>query len=190
MKVIIKSLLVGFFVHGVSLGYAQDFSVKPLSSPLGMSTFKYENTYIKITYGRSSKRNRVIFGELVPYEKVWRTGANEATEITFTQDVRISGNVVKQGTYALFTIPQKNRWTIILNSELGQWGAFKYDDKKDVLRFDIPSYELPNSYETFTIELTAQDPLTGKPISERKGSIAIIFKWDKTVVIVPVELFL
>ena len=186
--------IVGMFIIMISAFqvYSQDTNnaVKPLASPLGMSTLKYDNVYIKITYGRPSKRSRTIFGDLVPYGKVWRTGANEATEITITQDVRMNGNLVKQGTYTLFTIPQKDRWTIILNSELGQWGAFKYDSKKDILRFEVPTNETLSSYEMFTIEFSDKDPITGKMISDRPGSTAIVLKWDKAVTLIPLELAL
>src|SRR5688572_3921986 len=81
-------------------------------SPLEVISYKYKDAYAKITYCRPSKKNREIFGTLVPYGSVWRTGANEATEITLTRDVLIMGKPVPAGTYSLFTIPQQNSWTI------------------------------------------------------------------------------
>ena len=98
-----------------------------------------ETKSVKVSYGQPSKRGRVIFGDLVPYGIVWRTGANEATEITFTKNVIIDNKEIKAGTYTLFTIPQKDKWTIILNSELKQWGAFEYDKikSKDVLKTEV-----------------------------------------------------
>lgn len=98
-----------------------------------------ENKNVKVTYGQPSKRGRVIFGDLVPFGEVWRTGANEATEITFKTDVTINNKVVKAGTYTLFTIPEKGKWTIILNSKLNQWGAYDYNKikDKDVLKTEV-----------------------------------------------------
>ena len=93
----------------------------------------------------------MIFGELVPYGKVWRTGADEATEITFYKDVMFGGKEVKAGTYALFTIPNKDSWDIILNKGLHQWGAFTYDDKMDVTRVRAMPKMMDDEVENFSI---------------------------------------
>jgi hypothetical protein len=154
--------------------------IKQIPSPLAMVTYKYEDTYIKITYGRPSKRNRPIFGELVPFGKVWRTGANEASEITITKDILIAGDSVKAGTYTLFTIPEKDSWTIILNKELGQWGAFKYNPDEDYKRIRVTSTSMPTVYETFSIEFETTDP--------KQGLINALLKWDKTKVVIPISL--
>lgn len=92
-------------------------------------------TNVRIDYGSPGVKERIIWGELVPYNKVWRAGANEATTIEFDKDVSIKGNKVPAGKYSLFTIPTKDEWTIILNSIYDQWGAYKYDQSKDQLRF-------------------------------------------------------
>jgi hypothetical protein len=154
--------------------------IKQLPSPLAMVTYKYEDTYIKITYGRPSKRNRPIFGELVPFGKVWRTGANEASEITITKDILIGGDSVKAGTYTLFSIPDKESWTIILNKELGQWGAFKYNPAEDYKRIKVESAPIPTVYETFSIEFETVDA--------KQGMINALLKWDKTKVIIPITI--
>src|SRR6476620_592795 len=97
------------------------------------------NGNIKITYGRPYKKGRDIFGGLEKYGKVWRTGADSATHITFKKDGTFGGKPVKAGTYTLFTIPNEKEWTIILNGELKQWGAFSYEQNKskDVLQFNV-----------------------------------------------------
>lgn len=154
--------------------------IKQIPSPLAMVTYKYGDTYIKLTYCRPSKRNRVIFGELVPYGKVWRTGANEATEITITKDIKMAGDSVKAGTYTVFTIPEKDKWTIILNKELGQWGAFKYNPENDYKRFVVAAESMPTLYEVFTIEFETVDP--------QKGLINVLLKWDKNKVSIPLIL--
>ncbi len=155
---ILKSCFILILLTGVvSLsGYSQE-AVKPRVSPLEMVTLKYESTYVKITYGRPHKKDRVIFGELVPYGQVWRTGANEATEITVTQDVLINSTRLKSGTYTIFTIPGKDGWKVIFNSELGQWGAYNYNPDKNVLVVDAAVSQTDVVYEPFTIEFQLQD---------------------------------
>ncbi len=125
----------------------------------------------KVIYSRPYKNERVIFGELVPYGKVWRTGADEATEVTFYNDVMFGGKAVKAGTYAMFTIPNKDSWDIILNNNLHQWGAFTYDDKMDVIRVKATPKMMDNAVENFSI------------IFDDKN---MILAWDKTMVAVPV----
>lgn len=138
-----------------------------------MVTAHYKNTYLKITYGQPQKNNRDIFGALVPYDQVWRTGANEATEITITNDIVINGHSLKAGTYSLFTIPGQEKWTIILNSDLGMWGAYNYNPKTDVLRFDVPSKPIPENvvFEPFTIR-----------VDQKTDTAELFLLWDKTQV--------
>jgi hypothetical protein len=93
---------------------------------------------VVIDYGAPSVKDRVIWGGLVPYDKVWRTGANEATTVEVDKDVIINGNELSAGKYALFTIPSEEKWTLIFNSEYNQWGAYKYDPAKDVLKVEVP----------------------------------------------------
>jgi hypothetical protein len=120
-----------------------------------------EGKDVKVSYGQPSKRDRAIFGKLVPYGQVWRTGANEATEITFAKDMNFGGKPVKAGTYSLFTIPGENEWTIILNSELKQWGSFNYDKikDKDVLQVKVPSMKVPMT-EKLTLSFDESNNLT------------------------------
>src|SRR5436190_14965129 len=113
MKLTLSIFILGFSLLTIIHSRAQE--VEKRISPVAMTTAKYKDSYIKVTYGQPSKKNRVIFGELVPYNQVWRTGANEATEITFTQDVLIQGKSIPSGTYTIFTIPTLAAWTIIFN---------------------------------------------------------------------------
>jgi len=130
-------------------------ALKPRTSPLSIATARYKNTYLKITYSQPQKNGREIFGKLVPYDQVWRSGANEATEITITNDIVINATTLKAGTYSLFTIPGKEKWTIIFNSDLGLWGSYNYNSKMDVMRFDVPVKSIPDNvvYEPFTIRI-------------------------------------
>lgn len=115
---------------------------------------------VTLTYSRPNTKGRKIFGSLEPYGKVWRTGANSATVITFTDEVSIEGNKVPAGEYALFTIPEANEWTIILNKTSKQWGAYTYKQADDVLRFKVKAAKTPAPVETFTMQFANVKPTT------------------------------
>jgi hypothetical protein len=129
---------------------------------------------ITVTYGRPYKKGRDIFGKLEPYGKVYRVGADEATQITFAKDASFGGKPVKAGTYTLCAIPNEKTWTIILNTQLGQWGAFKYDQykDKDVLHVDVPVVALASPVEQLTIGMSGKE---------------LTISWDKTSVAIPVS---
>jgi hypothetical protein len=131
---------------------------------------------VRVTYSRPAKKDRVVFGKLIPFDKVWRTGANEAPEIKFYLDVVIQGNPVKAGTYSLFTIPRASDWTIIINTDLDVWGAYSYDQSHDVLRVTVPVKKFDKAVEDFSIKF-------------RKGNdneAIMMFGWDTTLVEVPI----
>ena len=108
------------FINFSTFASINDSIVKPQvrNSPIVIANLKTaENNYVKCTYGQPLKKGRIIFGELIPYGKLWRTGANEATEVTFTTNIKIGETSLPAGTYTLFSIPDKDKWTILLNSE-------------------------------------------------------------------------
>ncbi|WP_314509170.1 DUF2911 domain-containing protein [Xanthocytophaga agilis] len=144
------------------------------ASPIAIATYKKSPIYIKVTYGQPMKRGREIFGKLEPYGQLWRTGSNEATEITTTQDLQIGNKILKAGTYTLFTVPDKDKWKIIFNSELGQWGAYTYDPSKDVLTTEVSSSNVDHLYEAFFIAF-----------SQAQNGVEMILTWDKTKVVIP-----
>ena len=149
------------------LAYAQGDPTER-KSPLAKVSAKVNGVSMTIDYSRPAKRGRHIWGGLVKYGQVWRTGANEATVFKLSSSARINGELLKEGSYALFTIPGEDKWTIIFNSEANQWGSYSYDQSKDVLRIEVtPSYDNP-SVEDFTIEV------------DESGNV--ILKWDKAVV--------
>ena len=176
MKTKLLVMIIGIFILVTGSLLAQE-PVQPRPSPLEMVTMKYEDTYVKITYCRPHKKGREIFGELVPFGQVWRTGANEATEITITKEIKIGGQQLDAGTYSIFSIPEKDKWTIIINNDLGEWGAFRYNEEHDMLRFEAKVEETDEIFEPFTIEF------------EQTGlkKTNILFIWDKTKVIIPIE---
>lgn len=114
----------------------------PRLSPSASVSQMVGYTNITINYCRPGVKGRSIWGDLVPYDKVWRTGANEATEIHFTSDVKLNGNKVPAGIYSIFTVPTKTNWTVILNKEYGMNGL-NYDEKEDFLRFEVTPEEGP-----------------------------------------------
>jgi len=107
---------------------------------------------VKINYCQPGVKGRKIWGELVPYGKVWRTGANEATTIEVSRDCKVDGKMLKAGKYALFTIPGESEWMVIFNTVPDQWGAYKYDEAKDALRISVK----PKSSTQFSERLTFQ----------------------------------
>jgi hypothetical protein len=139
---------------------------KPLS-PKATVEGKIGATKIIIVYSQPSARGRKMLGGKDPYGKVWRTGANEATTIEFDKAVKIEGKDVAAGKYALFTIPNEKEWTIILNKEADQMGAFNYQENKDVLRVTVPASKTPAFVETFNISIGKDD---------------IQLKWENTAV--------
>jgi len=113
----------------------QDKSKRP--SPPAEVTKEINGTTITVNYSKPSKRGRTIFGELEPYGKVWRTGANESTWIEFSKEVKVEGKKLAAGRYGLFTIPGADEWVVIFNSVSDKWGAFSYKEKDDVLRVTV-----------------------------------------------------
>jgi hypothetical protein len=132
---------------------AQGSHLFPQLSPQSSVSQTIGITEVKVTYHRPAVRFRKIWGELVPYGKVWRAGANEATTIRFTDPVRVEGKPVAAGTYALFMIPNADRWTVIFSKRWQQFGAFEYDPKDDVLRFDVTPKIVTNFDEWLTYEI-------------------------------------
>lgn len=130
---------------------------------------------IKITYSRPSKNGRPVFGVLERFGKVWRTGANESTEIKFYKNVKFGDKKVKAGVYSLLTIPDRDKWTIIINRQTDKWGAYTYDQSKDIVRVDVPVRVSSTVIEQFSITF-----------GEHPKGANIIMGWDQTIVEVPV----
>lgn len=165
-----------FIAAGITTTLGQE-ALKPRSSPLAITSARSKATYVKITYSQPHKRNREIFGELVPFGQVWRLGANEATEITTTKDILINSILLKAGTYSLFAIPEKDKWTIIVNSDVGLWGSYNYNSKMDVFRFTVPVQSTGDVvFEPLTISF------------DKKTDVAdLLIMWDKTKVSIPIK---
>ncbi|WP_398454515.1 DUF2911 domain-containing protein [Sphingobacterium thalpophilum] len=127
---------------------------------------------VTLSYSRPSMNGRKIFGELVPYNEVWRTGANTNTTLTFEGDVSLNGHKLTAGTYALFTIPNKSEWTVIISKNTKQWGAYTYNQAEDALRFNVKPQTLNTAVETFTISFDNVTPT----------SAVLSLAWEKTAI--------
>lgn len=129
---------------------------------------------ISVTYGRPYKNGRAIFGNLEKFGNVWRVGADQATTITFDKDVQFAGQAVAAGTYTLFIIPNESEWTLILNTQLGQWGTYSYEKykDKDILHVNVPVTALADEVEQLTIRFPESN--------------SMVIEWDQTQVTIPV----
>ena len=132
--------------------YAQN-DKKVRISPIAAVIQTVGFTEVRIDYNRLGVKERVIWGGLVPNNKVWRAGANEATKFTFSTDVKINGKILKAGNYSFFVIPTKENWTIIFNKVADQWGAFVYNEAEDALRFEV-THEEGNMQEWLAYTIT------------------------------------
>jgi hypothetical protein len=151
-------------------------------SPEDQLVFNNDDLTIKVFYNRPFKKGREIFGALVPYNKVWRTGANESTSFETNKDLRIEGKILKAGKYSLWTIPGPESWTIIFNSQYGQWGInskgeANRDPAQDVLSVQVTPVQQEQVFEQFTISFEK----TGGDEAE------MVMFWDKTLVAVPLS---
>lgn len=148
----------------------------PQASPAATLTETIGTSTVAIEYHRPAVKGRVIWGGLVPYGEVWRTGANEATTLRFSDPVKVAGHDVPAGTYAFFAIPTAESWTLILNKQDKQWGAFSYDVARDLLRFDVkPTAVAHTEWLKYSIE----------PSSEHSAMVRLT--WEKLAVEFPVE---
>jgi len=124
---------------------------EPVLSPPGEASVQFaDGKSITVKYSRPSMRGRKIFGDLVPYGQVWRTGANSATSFTTDTNLEVGGTAVPAGSYTLYTIPGESSWQLVINKQTGQWGT-KYDQSQDLARIPMKVGKLPSAVDTFTI---------------------------------------
>ncbi|SDS33136.1 Protein of unknown function [Polaribacter sp. KT25b] len=157
---------------------AQKFAkvdVSPMDAASFPNNWKESNKLVKIIYSRPQLKGRTL-DKLAPIDKVWRTGANEAAEITFYKDVTFGGKEVKAGTYTLFTIPTEGDWTVILSNQKNIWGAYFYDMKEDVVRVNGKMSKSEDSIESFSIVFEGEEE-----------SAMMYLGWANTIISVPVK---
>lgn len=149
----------------------------PAASPACTLKQRVGLTDIEIVYCRPGVKGRPIFGGIVPYGQVWRTGANASTKISFSTPVKLNAMDIPAGRYALYTIPGPDEWTIILSKNTRLWGSFGYNQKDDLVRFKVQPIPFPAMVETFTIEFS----------DIRDESANLVLLWDKTCVPIHLE---
>jgi len=150
-------------------------------SPPGSAELTSGDLTVSITYSRPTVRGRLIFGSkeegaLQPFGAYWRLGANESTEITFNRDVQFNGQAVKAGTYRIYAIPGAESFELILNSELGKWGAFEPDHALDLFKTSVPVQKATAPVEQYTISLAAEE-----------SGIDVVFEWSDTKFVLPIR---
>lgn len=170
-----KKLLLTTFLALSVAAYSQ-FTL-PAASPRQKVEQQFSMSKITVDYGRPGVKGRKIFGELVPFGKVWRAGANSSTKITFEQSINFGGKIVPAGTYGLFVIPTEKEWKVILNKDAQQWGAYEFDEKLNVIDVTVPVQKLAEKQEWFVIELNPVDD----------SLVNLVMKWDFTKVELPMK---
>lgn len=162
MKTTIKTML--FLALAVVL--STDVQAQGLKMPQASTSQTVTQNFglgkITLSYARPNVKGRKIFGDMEPYGTVWRTGANSATTINFTDAVKIEGKELPAGEYGLFTIPGKDEWTVIFNKGAKQWGSYEYKESDDVLRVKVKANKLKDKVETFTIQFADVYPTSAK----------------------------
>lgn len=159
-------------------GFSQNYKY-PMASPRQVISQQFSVTKISVDYGRPSVRGRKIFGELVPYGKIWRVGANEATNITFEQSVLFGGKPTKIGRYAIFITPEEHEWTVVLNYDADAWGAYSYDPNENAIEVKVPVQTQKELQESLEISFEG--------ISETKINLQI--RWEYSKVDIPLGSF-
>jgi hypothetical protein len=163
--VVVLLLSVASYTHAQIPGLPNPSATQTIDQEIGLG-------HAVVTYSRPNVKDRKIFGGLVPFGTVWRTGANTATEITFSEDVKLEGHNVPAGTYSLFTIPDKDQWTIILNKAVKDWGAYSYKPESDLLRFTVKPARTNDKHETLAIQFA----------NSTTSSADLQIVWDYTLV--------
>ena len=149
---------------------------KPAPSPRTKAEYNVGLVDVSLEYGTPGVKGRTIFGSLIPYGKVWRTGANSSTKISFSGDVELAGNKLPAGDYALYSVPGEKEWTIIIHDNTRLWGAGNYKEENDVFRFKVPAIKLSDFHETFSI---------GFENYHANGGDMVIL-WENTKIKIPV----
>ncbi|WP_291868803.1 DUF2911 domain-containing protein [Maribacter sp.] len=179
--VLIIVACIALLVKFVAMPYMQKKTKK--HSPEKIVNYQKNNKDLKVVYSSPSKKGRVLFGELIPYNQVWRTGANEPTSFITETDIKIIDKELPAGIYSLWTIPNKEHWDIIFNSEMPEWGVTILSGGKqttrnpemDVVKVQVPTHKVPNIIEQFTIDF------------EDNNKLALSLSWDTTKINIPIN---
>jgi len=181
LKLVIAVFVLGALFYFVGMPYLQKETKK--HSPEKTTSFVLKGTELEVRYSSPAKKGRTIFGELIPYDKVWRTGANEPTTFTNSETIKIIDKDLPPGTYSLWTIPGQDSWKVIFNTEVPDWGVTLLSGGKettrnaseDVLQAEIPVRELTTPVENFTI------------LFEEDNQLYLNLSWDRVKIRIPIN---
>jgi len=179
LLIILSILALGLLLYSVFV----ENIFSPRLSPKDSAKISLNDLNLKVEYNRPSKREREVFGALVPFDKVWRTGANEATTFSTNKDLMIDGMLLKKGKYTIWTVPMDKSWKVMFNSKQYKWGVNEkmepmWDPNYDVIEIEVPTKQLDVTVEEFTI---AFDNTT--------GNLKLTMAWDSTIIEVPITEF-
>ena len=177
LLIILSILALGLLLYSVFV----ENIFSPRLSPKDSAKISLNDLDLKVEYNRPSKRERDIFGGLVPFNKVWRTGANEATTFSTNKDLLIDGALLKKGKYTIWSVPMENSWKVMFNTQQYEWGVDEkmepmWDPNYDAIELEVPTQDLENTVERFTISF-----------DNTVGDLKLTMAWDKTKVEVPIE---
>lgn len=176
-KIVVLAMLMVAVLFSTE-AMAQEFKgldKSPMDAASYPSSYRVSDKLVKITYGRPQLKGRAL-AKLAPNDKVWRTGANEAPEITFYKDVKFGGKDVKAGTYTLFTIPGDKEWTVILSTAKNVWGSYFYNETEDVVRVTAPVKKSEKTIEAFSIAFNGEN-----------NNVTMYLGWGNVIVSVPIK---
>ena len=163
-----KPLYISSLVFLSFAAFSQE-ALTPRPSPLAIVATRYKDTYLKITYSQPQKKRREIFGGLVPFEQVWRTGANEATTFVTDTNLSVGGKDVPAGSYTIFTVPNSDAWALVISKKTGEWGTDYPGENEDLARVPMSVSKTSAPVENFTIVF-----------DQKGGSCALNLDWENT----------
>ncbi|MBC3846993.1 DUF2911 domain-containing protein [Winogradskyella echinorum] len=177
LLIVLSILALGLLLYSVFV----ENIFSPRLSPKDSAKISLNDLNLKVEYNRPSKREREIFGALVPYDKVWRTGANEATTFETNKDLLINGLLLKKGKYTIWSVPMESTWKVMFNSRQYEWGVNEkmepmWDPNYDVLEVEVPIQKLDSTVEQFTIAF-----------DNKLGTLKLTMAWDNTLIEMPIK---
>ncbi|NRD19890.1 DUF2911 domain-containing protein [Winogradskyella eckloniae] len=177
LLIILSILALGLLLYSVFV----ENIFSPRLSPKDTAEIALNDLKLKVEYNRPSKRERIVFGALVPFNQVWRTGANEATTFETNKDLLIDGMVLKKGKYTIWTVPMQAQWKIMFNSKQYDWGVNEkmepmWDPNYDALEVVVPSEQIDETVEQFTIAF-----------DHKTGNLKLTMAWDNTIIELPLR---
>ena len=177
LLIVLSIIALGLLLYFV---FVENVFSTPLS-PKDTAKITLNDLKLEVEYNRPSKRERIIFGALVPFDEVWRTGANEATTFETNRNLMIDGMLLKKGKYTLWTVPMENSWKVMFNSKQYEWGVNEkmepmWDPNYDAVEIEVPAQELDETVEQFTIAF-----------DNKLGTLKLTMAWDQTLIEVPLK---